>query len=357
MLSTQSEKTVYDTLIIGAGMAGLAAAQRLQQDGLNVLVVDKGRGYGGRMATRRDESGSRWDHGAQYFTVTSPVFADFIAPLQAEGAVTPWFTELKNLSGDVLNSGKTRYASPLGMSGLAKRMAQGLKVVTGQRITRLELTCDAWTAWSEQGEHWQAKSLLITSPLPQTLALFQQSELELKPAQQSLLEAVAYEPCWAVMLKLSEPWPLGAPQGFKGLNSDDIIGWVADNQAKGLDTPVGSITLQASPQFSQLHVNSTPEEIHLKLLAALEEHTGQLNVTNWQAHRWLYAFPKSPLLSSYLRLEGFPYAYLAGDAFGGEAQTGARVEGAVLSGLAAAESLLTQLNSSVKTVEPSCGSH
>ena len=39
--------------IIGAGMAGLACARRLARAGHTPLLLDKGRGIGGRMATRR----------------------------------------------------------------------------------------------------------------------------------------------------------------------------------------------------------------------------------------------------------------------------------------------------------------
>ncbi|HIK80447.1 MAG TPA: FAD-dependent oxidoreductase, partial [Porticoccaceae bacterium] len=39
-------------LIIGAGLAGLSAANDLQRSGYKVLVADKGRGLGGRLAGR-----------------------------------------------------------------------------------------------------------------------------------------------------------------------------------------------------------------------------------------------------------------------------------------------------------------
>ena len=63
--------------IIGAGMAGLTCATRLSAAGHEVSVFDKGRGPGGRMASRRVEHGGetfRFDHGAQYFTAREMAF-------------------------------------------------------------------------------------------------------------------------------------------------------------------------------------------------------------------------------------------------------------------------------------------
>jgi len=52
-------------VIAGAGMAGLTAAGVLHAKGWEVVLLDKGRGVGGRMATRRIGE-SRLDHGAQF---------------------------------------------------------------------------------------------------------------------------------------------------------------------------------------------------------------------------------------------------------------------------------------------------
>ena len=67
-------------LVIGAGIAGLSAARCLLEQGVardDLRVVDKGRGVGGRMASRRMDTPAgqaRFDHGAQFFTTRSDLF-------------------------------------------------------------------------------------------------------------------------------------------------------------------------------------------------------------------------------------------------------------------------------------------
>lgn len=47
--------------IVGAGMAGLACAEKLEKCGHMVFVLDKGRGPGGRMST--DRLYHTWENG------------------------------------------------------------------------------------------------------------------------------------------------------------------------------------------------------------------------------------------------------------------------------------------------------
>ena len=54
-------------IVIGAGISGCSCAHKLSHAGHRVTVVEKGRGVGGRMATRRMD-GARIDHGAQFYT-------------------------------------------------------------------------------------------------------------------------------------------------------------------------------------------------------------------------------------------------------------------------------------------------
>ena len=60
--------------VVGAGVSGLTCAAALAKNGFDVLVIETGRGPGGRTSTRRgpDDSGWQWDHGAQYLTAKTP---------------------------------------------------------------------------------------------------------------------------------------------------------------------------------------------------------------------------------------------------------------------------------------------
>jgi len=82
-----------DILIIGGGMAGLSAASALAATGARIIVLDKGRGPGGRMAARRVEIAGEqvsFDHGAQYFTARDPDFQAEVALWEQADVAARW---------------------------------------------------------------------------------------------------------------------------------------------------------------------------------------------------------------------------------------------------------------------------
>ena len=86
-----------DVAVVGAGIAGLAAARALRAAGHSVIVFDKGRGPGGRASSRRAEPFA-FDHGAQYFTVRDPRFQTVVDALRDRGVVAPWTGRIVALS-------------------------------------------------------------------------------------------------------------------------------------------------------------------------------------------------------------------------------------------------------------------
>ncbi len=114
--------------IVGAGLAGLMAARSLEASRHEVVLFDKGRSPGGRLATRRI-GGATIDHGAQFFTVRTDTFARFVDAWRGQGLVAEWCRGF-----GAQPDGYPRYMVPGGMNALAKRLAVGLEVRTATLV-------------------------------------------------------------------------------------------------------------------------------------------------------------------------------------------------------------------------------
>ena len=88
----------FEIAIVGAGMAGLSCAQSLQQAGYKVVVIDKSRGLGGRMATRRLQ-GTHADHGVCYLKPKSAEFQELLNQLVDRKVIRVWTDTIHELSG------------------------------------------------------------------------------------------------------------------------------------------------------------------------------------------------------------------------------------------------------------------
>lgn len=314
------------TLIIGAGLAGLTAARDLEQQGHTVTVLDKGRGVGGRLATRRFPEG-RADHGAQYFSAQSPEFKTAVQAWLAQSLVREWHLEQSNPA----SFHHPRYAVSGGMSQLAKYLSDGLDVRTGERVTHLTPTGAGWQVRCDSGLTLDADAVLITIPAPQALALLADSGLTLAEADQQALAQIRYEPCLAVLLQLNQPSRLPAPGGLR--LTDGPVSWIADNQQKGTsDQP--TVTIHASHAFSRQHLEATDLAALIpELTSAVAQYVPAQAIIGQQVHRWRYSNAverhPDPLLAVSVPNAG---ALL----FGGDGFGQGNVEGAFLSGLAMA---------------------
>ena len=316
-----------DVLVIGAGMAGLSAAATLEKAGRQVLIVDKSPNAGGRMATRRVE-GATFDHGAQFITARDPRFVRLLENARAAGAATEWCQGF-NTEAD----GHPRWRGVGGMSPLATHLAAGRESVMGKQVAALCQTEGHWSVRMTDGETWSATTVILTAPVPQSLALLEAGDVLIETALKKRLSTIRYERCLAVMAVLDGPSHMKAPGGFAPTQGP--ISWIADNQLKGISGEP-AITLHATDAFSVAHWDRDRDETARLLLAAADEWLGA-GVKSFQIHGWRYSKPVQTESLQCVTISNAPALVLAGDAFGGP-----RVEGAALSGWAAAEAVLTQ---------------
>ncbi len=335
------EQKTYDVLIIGAGMAGLSAAKVLEAEGLSVALIDKGRGLGGRLATRRMGE-LRLDHGGQYFTASDVRFqAEVDAWLEA-GIVKPWFNTLNFQDGTPDAHPRPRYIpTEAGMTALPKALAQALKAdaFLGQRVVKLTQAGQKWQAHlennTEDGAILEGRQLIVTAPVPQTLALLDASGIALSEAQAHALASVAYAPSIAVMAVSKHGSPVFDYPNGVAFTGKVPVRWLACNVAKYEQASDNqqAFTVHSTPEYAKAHFDDPLEVLQNDLLLAVEDIT-QIKPSDYetvQTHCWRYALVETPLADPVFALDlptDFPPCYLAGDSFG----TGAKIETAWLSG-------------------------
>lgn len=294
-------------------MAALACARALAGAGMRVLMVEKGRGIGGRVATRRVSIGAdeiSFDHGAQYLRTSDRAFR---AMLQDAG-VQEWQDD---------SAGPMHVGVP-GMSALPRALAQGLEVVQSAEVTGLEQLPTGWRVTSSIGA-LEAGLVIATLPAPQLATLL--------GASHPLSRAVAAVRM-APSLTLMAAFPAESPRPFASrLDPDHPLVWIAQDSSKpGRNDACVTWVAQASEAFSDAHLEDAPAAIAARMLPDLCDVIGAdpgtaLHVV---AHRWRYAQTAQALGQPFLRSDD-GRLYLGGDWC-----LGARVEHAWASGRAIA---------------------
>jgi renalase len=312
-------------VIVGAGLAGLAAARPLVDAGHQVVLFDKGRSPGGRMATRRIGA-STLDHGAQFFTVRGDTFAAVVEPHRSSGLVYEW---CRGFNGD---DGYPRYAVRGGMNAFAKALAAPLDVRTRSLVFSIARTAGAphpWLVTLDDASKHAADALVVTSPVPQSYSLLVSSGAEL-PTE---LIRTDYDRTIALLATLDRPSALSEPGGLQ--HPTERISFVTDNQIKGISTEP-ALTLHAAAGWSEAHWGDDAADLARALSDAAAPYLGDAVITAAQVKKWRFATPRTIWPERcWASADANAPLVLAGDAFGGP-----KVEGAVLSGLAAAGALL-----------------
>jgi predicted NAD/FAD-dependent oxidoreductase len=249
-----------DILIIGGGMAGLCAATALAAAGQRIIVLDKGRGPGGRMAARRAELAGEsvsFDHGAQYFTARDPAFRAAVAAWEAAGVAARWPA-----------AGDDAWVGTPGMNAPIRAMAQPLDVRWGVRADALSRTAAGWrVAAGEQG--FTAPTVLVAVPAEQAAVLL----ADAAPDLAALAGGVESAPCWAVMAGFAAPLPI-AHDTFRSDHAP--ISWAARNSAKPGRSGAETWVIHASQTRSRALINLPKDVVAAALLDDFFAGTGIL---------------------------------------------------------------------------------
>lgn len=348
----------FDIAVIGAGVAGLTCAQQLHQAGYRVVVVEKSRGLGGRLATRRLQ-GTHADHGVCYLKPKddpaqcpeSNPFKAFLTTLlnpsekSDHPILQPWTDTIHELDaeGRLKPSDRApRYASPTGISTIAKVLGTGLNIWLSQRVEAICLIGQGWELQCEvEGTRSSLTATAIVSaiPAPQAATL-----LESIPNATDILaqvRSIRFSACISAIAVY--PSRDLSTISWKGVTSahDPTIGWVGLDSSKQNSPSQPVVVVQSTAAFAKSHLETSDlNPIGQTLLnrAAQCLEPWLADPETLQVHRWRYAFPINPLAEKFLSANTHAPLLFTGDWCGGN-----RVESAFLAGLATAKQINSQL--------------
>lgn len=261
--------------IIGAGMAGLACADALQEAGHSVALFDKGRGPGGRMSTRRLATrlgDATFDHGAQYFTARDPHFCALVESWRAANIATLWPP-----------AGADAWVGVPGMNAIISRMAAAHTVKWGHQVTGMARKGSEWWMIGEAGESGPFDVAILAIPAEQAAAI-----LSLHDFPMARIALIARsQPCWTSMFAFEHPLD-GLPAVLRNRGA---IAWAARNSAKPGRSGPEAWVVQASADWSASQLEGSQEQISVLLLKALADAAGTALPEPLAAtsHRWRFA--------------------------------------------------------------------
>jgi renalase len=317
---------IYDLIIVGAGLTGLYLSWELSQKypALKILMLEKSKSCGGRMATRRADQ-IHYDHGAQFIKST------------ADSQKIIEFWNQNNLTRDFPTSHFQGICAASGITQLAKSLAAFSNIVYNFKVHTLSKEHDHWLIKNEENQFYKTRQLVLTCPLPQSIEILKKSHLFFN----SELLKITYDKAIVFLFETKSDIPFSYIE-----NPCESIFSITAQHKKG-NSPTPAWTVVMRPEWSEKHFDLTDEEIFMSAHSIIENYfvrfsdtcdgmeshpklegmTGgldrsySLKIKNHQVKKWRYSQPQSVYRSLFEKVE--PGIYLAGDAFGGGSLNGA----------------------------------
>lgn len=330
--------------IIGAGVAGLAAAWQLRQAPVKITIYDKSKGVSGRAATRT-RHGARFDFGANYFKLDNPELEQLVQHhlpndglVRIENDVWTFDASGRIEPGDPVQNSQARWTYRDGISTLGKRLASEAGAELRQSV-RVEALRRREGRWLLQAENTASSSeevydaVLLTPPGPQVrdiLAASDLGEVDGQKLDRAMADARYHQQlCFA--LGFREPLE-NRPPCFALINTDrgHDIAWLSfENDKPGRDLGGSSvIMLQMSPAWSERHFDRSTDELATEVTrSALTLLSANYRQADWMdCQRWRFAHPYQPADATRLSSAQSSGLFFAGDALVGKGRVGESIE-------------------------------
>lgn len=327
-----------DVLVIGAGMSGLITATELQKTGLNVAVVEKARGSGGRLSSKRVQSASTkdmisFDLGCASFDAKTELFRSHLETWSSEGIAKVWrFSE---------TTGSQYVATPRS-SSITRYLADQLEVHFATRVTEIVKGDGFWSVFIEsagqQMKFAQAKHIIFATPPQQAADLLPEGHPYISVLSQPILR-----PQWVLMLNVKERLEL-SDEYYEFSNS--IISRLILESSKPERVESNDYqtwVLQADTKWTSDNLDTDKSKLEHELVAELASKTGTpIIVEDAYLHRWLYSIAQPNELTGRVFLDDGHGLWVCGD-YLADTTTLSGVEAAFTSGYHLAKNFQLQM--------------
>ncbi|MEM9010000.1 MAG: FAD-dependent oxidoreductase [Pseudomonadota bacterium] len=262
--------------IVGAGLAGLTAADHLRGGGFEVIVWEKSRDIAGRLATRRSRNGLAFDHGPVALAPRTATFRAFLDAAVADGRAARWPAD------------RGSYVGLPDWRSLLRPLATDIDIRFGTEVAAITEAESGWSVALAGGACERVDWVVCTVPAPQAARLL----AAVPPYDGAGRITESMDPCWTLMAA----WDADTPAA-------DIVDGAAPfetihrSSAKpGRDaTPVCWVG-HATRAWSDANLERSRDEVADALLPHLAAQIGAEPETaiHVVAHRWRYARAHAP---------------------------------------------------------------
>lgn len=251
--------------VIGAGMTGLATADRLERQGIRVTIFEKSPRPGGRIAARRTRVAT-FNHGAPGIEAKAPEFVTFLERLGAGRGP----------------DGQFRGAPD--MRALFDPLIGRLRIRWTVTVARIEREAGSWIVQSEAGgRHGPFDTVVVTAPAPQTARLINGAHQDMSDE----IGSVKMESVWTGMMSFDRPVALPRrSDGGQAVACEPDEAGAARSWVVHMGSDWTEIFLESDAPFAAVLMREDIEREAGERLPASEY---------LAAHRWRFARAKTPL--------------------------------------------------------------
>ena len=267
----------YDFAIIGAGLAGSFCASLLQTDYPKLCVLEKSRGSGGRLSSRRYESLS-YDLGSPCLHLDPEQFGDQLMQWQNAGVLKRW--------PEADHDPFLAYVGRPRMSSLTRHLIGDAEMHTLTRVERLEYLGDSWQLKdADEQTICYTRGLIICAPARQTGALLAGTPCSVDWLTRSHNSSQTSRAQWCMAIEVNRELP--AP-GYIAPDHSIITRIINDSHKPGRANNFHLWMIQADTEWSIQYADSH----HAQVQQELEQEFCRImqldpqDITSQTPHRW-----------------------------------------------------------------------